>query len=82
MCLCVLWYVRVIVPLSYYVCLYLQEGQLEMSSASLELIWDVYSLVTSRYISRQSVIWNEMSNSLLQIQDDKLQNELWSASFC
>ncbi|XP_078346247.1 zinc finger ZZ-type and EF-hand domain-containing protein 1-like isoform X2 [Oculina patagonica] len=33
-----------------------KEGQLEMSSVSLELIWDVYSLVTSRGVTHKKII--------------------------
>ncbi|XP_020615974.1 zinc finger ZZ-type and EF-hand domain-containing protein 1-like isoform X2 [Orbicella faveolata] len=33
-----------------------KEGQLEMSSVSLELIWDVYSLVTSRGVTHKKIV--------------------------
>ncbi|XP_068674922.1 zinc finger ZZ-type and EF-hand domain-containing protein 1-like [Montipora foliosa] len=33
-----------------------KEGQLEMSSVNLELIWDVYTLVTSRDVKHEKVI--------------------------
>lgn len=62
MCVHVLWH-RQIIVLCCYFCLVLQEGQLEMNSVSLELIWDVYSLVTSRYSSRTWINLQRVNNA-------------------
>ncbi|KAK3717323.1 hypothetical protein QZH41_011553, partial [Actinostola sp. cb2023] len=40
----------------FTMCLFIQEGQLDLSSISLELLWEIYSLVTRRGLKHRKIV--------------------------